>query len=106
MNTVSFITNPAELKQIQIGKSLFDIQLKKEYTTDSGKPTWSCRLISGKTKYDNCALKVCQVTDIIGSRLEELTDDTQEAWVLIARTNSGILKGKFAWFNGRWQLAE
>jgi hypothetical protein len=87
----TYLINPTELKQIQIGKSLFDIQLKKEYTTNSGRPTWSCRLTSGKTKYDNCALKVCQVTDVIGSTLDELTDDTQEVWVLIARTNSGAL---------------
>lgn len=98
--------NPASLPPIEIGKKLFEIQLRKEYQTDSGKPTWLCRLVSGATKYENCALKTCEVTQVVGDTIAELTSRTQEVWVLIARTNAGTLKGKCAWIDEKWQLVD
>lgn len=97
-----------QLTSIQVVEKLFTIERKKEYQTDSGKPSWLCKLTSSNVTHDRCVLKVCSVTefDLVGQTIQDLRATTKDAWVLIVRTNSGVLKGKFAWVDNQWKLTE
>jgi hypothetical protein len=84
------IIDPQSLTEIKIGRTRFNIELKKEYKGASW--WWTCRLVSNKTIYDRCVLSLTE------------TECGKKQWVLMTKTNAGILKGRFAWSNNNWQV--
>ena len=83
------VIDPLSLTEIKIGRTCFNIEFQKEYKGASW--WWTCRLISSKTIYDRCVLALTE------------TECGKKQWVLTAKTNAGIQKGRFAWSDNNWQ---
>lgn len=88
INSANLI-DPQSLTEITIGRTRFNIEFQKEYKGASW--WWTCRLVSSKTIYDRCVLVLTEV------------ECGRKQWVLTAKTNAGVQKGRFTWFENNWQ---